>query len=127
MKEQIGIYKLILVLLGFGLFSIVYTGCKKSSDNNEETPSVPVLTTTAPTNITSTSATSGGNITSTGGGTITARGVCWSTSQNPTIADNKTSDGAEAMKDTSSRFSVTQAPLIMAIVYPNLAVQPFAA
>jgi len=54
---------------------------------------VPLLTTTAISALTSTTATSGGNITSDGGSAITARGVCWSTSQNPTIADSKTSDG----------------------------------
>jgi hypothetical protein len=45
----------------------------------------PVLTTTSISNIQQTTATSGGNITSAGYGTVTARGVCWSTSQNPTI------------------------------------------
>lgn len=38
-------------------------------------------------------ATSGGNVTSDGGAAITARGVCWSTSKNPTVSDSKTSDG----------------------------------
>ena len=54
----------------------------------------PVLTTADLTNLLSTSATSGGNITSDGGDPVLARGVCWSTSENPTIADSKTSDGA---------------------------------
>ncbi|MEI7830052.1 MAG: FISUMP domain-containing protein [Prolixibacteraceae bacterium] len=54
---------------------------------------LPTLTTLIITNVASTSATSGGNITSDGGTIVTARGVCWSTTQNPTIADNKTSDG----------------------------------
>ncbi|MEI6751622.1 MAG: hypothetical protein WCK78_00500 [Paludibacter sp.] len=54
----------------------------------------PTVTTTAATNIATTSAATGGNVTSTGGATVTERGVCWSaTNQNPTIADNKTSDG----------------------------------
>ncbi len=54
----------------------------------------PTLTTTATSAITSTTASSGGNISSNGGATITARGVCWSTSQNPTIAlSTKTSNG----------------------------------
>lgn len=35
----------------------------------------------------------GGNIASDGGGEITAKGVCWGTTANPTIDDNKTSDG----------------------------------
>ncbi len=49
-----------------------------------------IVTTTAATNLTSTTATAGGNITDAGGGTIIAKGVCWSsTSQNPTIDDNK--------------------------------------
>ena len=54
----------------------------------------PVVTTSAVSNITTTSATSGGNVTNQGTTPVTARGVCWSTSQNPTIADNHTSDGA---------------------------------
>jgi uncharacterized protein (TIGR02145 family) len=51
------------------------------------------ISTSEPTNITSSTATCGGTITSDGGTAISARGVCWSTSQNPTTADNKTSDG----------------------------------
>jgi hypothetical protein len=35
----------------------------------------------------------GGTVSSDGGGTVSARGVCWSTSANPTISDSKTSDG----------------------------------
>ena len=56
------------------------------------TLSIPSISTTAATNITSTSATSGGTVSSDGGSTITARGVCWSTTANPTIADTKTTD-----------------------------------
>ncbi|MBX9851904.1 MAG: hypothetical protein K2X86_09110 [Cytophagaceae bacterium] len=44
-------------------------------------------------NITSGSAQGGGNIFLDGGTPITQRGVCWSTSPNPTIADSKTVDG----------------------------------
>jgi hypothetical protein len=54
---------------------------------------LPVVTTDAATNIGNTTATSGGNVTSDGGATVTARGVCWSTSPNPTIADPKTTNG----------------------------------
>ena len=57
-------------------------------------PSLPILTTNSIQSVTSSSAISGGNITSDGGGTITARGVCWSTSPNPTVAlSTKTTDG----------------------------------
>jgi len=47
------------------------------------------LTTTTAFSITTTSATSGGTITNDGGATITARGICWSTSTKPTIANSK--------------------------------------
>lgn len=52
------------------------------------TTSRPQLTTTAVSNITKTTAQSGGNVTSAGGGTVTDRGICWSTSQNPTTLSN---------------------------------------
>jgi len=62
----------------------------------------PSLTTNTVTDVTSTSATSGGNITSDGGSAITARGVCWSTSQNPTVSDSHTSDGSGTGSFSSS-------------------------
>jgi endonuclease G len=54
---------------------------------------LPTLSTSAASSITKTTAQSGGSITSDGGATITAKGICWSTSANPTISDSKTSDG----------------------------------
>lgn len=66
-----------------------------------------VVTTTDITNITATSASSGGEITDDGGYSITARGVCWSTSQNPTISDAHTSDGTGIGSYTSSLTSLT--------------------
>ena len=69
--------------------------------------SVPVLTTNVITNITQTSASGGGNITIDGGASITARGVCWSTSENPTIADSKTSDGTGKGSFISNLGSLT--------------------
>ena len=60
------------------------------------------LTTSDATSITATTAVSGGNITDDGGGQITARGVCWSTSENPTISDSKTSDGTGSGSFTSN-------------------------
>ncbi|MCE1198639.1 MAG: hypothetical protein LWW85_06685, partial [Marinilabiliales bacterium] len=55
---------------------------------------LPTLETTDLSMVTGNSAICGGNITQDGGGTITARGVCWSTNQNPTLADAKTVDGS---------------------------------
>ena len=54
----------------------------------------PIVTTAAVTDITQTTAASGGNVTSDGGTAVTARGVCWSTAENPTTADSKTTDGS---------------------------------
>ena len=52
--------------------------------------SSPIVTTTTPaTNIGATSATTGGNVSSDGGAAITERGVCYSTSINPTTANGK--------------------------------------
>lgn len=50
----------------------------------------PGVSTNNVTSISQTSAVSGGNITNEGGSSITARGVCWSTTTNPTIANDKT-------------------------------------
>lgn len=61
-----------------------------------------VLSTTSVTSITSTGATGGGVISSDGGSTITARGVCWSLSPNPTVANSKTIDGSGTGSFTSS-------------------------
>ena len=63
---------------------------------------VPVLTTSDINTITQFTATAGGNITDEKGGSVTTRGVCWSISENPTVADNKTSDGSGAGSFTSS-------------------------
>jgi len=55
--------------------------------------SLSTLTTTVTSSITTTTATTGGNITNDGGAPIIARGICWSTSANPTISDSITTDG----------------------------------
>jgi len=72
-----------------GLLSSLLFFCKKEA---AKTP--PTVTIVAVTNITTNAAASGGEVTSDGGSAVTARGVCWSTSQNPTISDNKTTDGS---------------------------------
>jgi uncharacterized protein (TIGR02145 family) len=53
-------------------------------------PVPPVITTTAVTEITTTTAVSGGVITNDGRANITETGICWNTSENPTINDSLT-------------------------------------
>lgn len=61
-----------------------------------------VLATVAITSITQNSATSGGTISSGGSSEISAKGVCWSTTANPTVAlATKTSDGTGSTSFTS--------------------------
>ena len=69
--------------------------------------SLPTLTTTAITSITQTTATSGGNVTADGGTTVTARGVCWSTTPNPTTANSKTTNGTGTGSFTSNLSGLT--------------------
>lgn len=57
-------------------------------------PNLATLTTLPITNLTDTTASSGGIITDDGGALITQRGIVWSTSPNPTIANNFTSEGS---------------------------------
>lgn len=54
---------------------------------------MPQIATINVTSITASSAVCGGNVTSDGGANVTARGVCWSTSPNPTISNSKTTNG----------------------------------
>ena len=63
---------------------------------------LPVITSITATSITTNTAISGGNITNDGGAAITLRGVCWSTIQNPTTANSKTTDGTGTGNFTSS-------------------------
>ncbi len=70
--------------------AVVFTGILCSCRKGE----IPTLTTNDITNITTTSAVTGGDIISDGGAEIISRGVCWNTTGNPTIANQKTSDGS---------------------------------
>ena len=71
-----------------GLVLILSNSCKK-----QDSTSIPLLSTAPVTKVTATTAVSGGNITSDGGATIIAHGVCWSTNDNPTTSDTKTTGG----------------------------------
>jgi plastocyanin len=92
------IYFLLVLIVPVFLFF----ACKKT-----DSISVPVLSTTQVTNITFTTAASGGIVTSDGGSAITSKGVCWSTSSNPTISDPKTSDGSGTSQFISNITGLT--------------------
>lgn len=71
------------------------TGTVYGVQRNFITPvATPALTTATVNNITCTSASCGGNISFEGISPVTARGVCWSSSQNPTINDSLTVDSS---------------------------------
>jgi len=97
MKNLVKISAVLILMVSLGIY---LTSCEKE-------PNPPTLTTASVSAITQTSATSGGSITSDGGAKITARGVCWNTSQNPTIAHNKTSDGQGSGSFTSNITGLT--------------------
>lgn len=75
------------------------------------TEALPVVSTSDVSNITvdntSINATCGGNVTEEGAYAVTARGVCWSTSQNPTVSDNHTTDGTGTGSFTSNITGLT--------------------
>ncbi len=75
----------------FSLVAVNGDGTTNGSDLSF-IPGQAEVTTSAITGITSTTATSGGIVTADGGSTAT-RGICWSTSANPTIANSLTTNG----------------------------------
>jgi uncharacterized protein (TIGR02145 family) len=96
MKKVLNLFVLICFLAGVAALN----SCKKD-------PTVPVLTTTAVSSITTSTASSGGNITDSGGEEVTARGVCWGTSQKPTVSGSKTIDGGGPGNFTSAITGLT--------------------
>ena len=73
------------------------------SFNTIECPvTVPTVTTNSISDITTTSAQGGGNVISDGGSPLIAKGICWSTSTEPTTGNNITNDGAGTGSYTSA-------------------------
>ena len=70
---------------------VVY-GAEKTFTTLEATK--PVVSTSTVSDITNTSAKTGGNVISDGGAAVTDRGICYSTSDNPTISNSKISSGS---------------------------------
>ena len=70
---------------------VLFTFLSCSKDDNGTTPVLPTITTNSISDIAFTTAISGGNITNDGGAAVTSRGICWSTTPNPTVSN--TTDG----------------------------------
>jgi hypothetical protein len=88
------------------------------------TPALPpaVASTTVASNIRGTSATSGGDITNDLGNTISVRGICWSTSPNPTTADANTTESGTTGSFTSDITGLTLGTLYYVRAYATNAV-----
>jgi hypothetical protein len=96
-----------------GLFISLTNSCTTEVDPKL----LPVLTSTDVTKITEASAQTGGNITSDAGSDIISRGVCWGTSPNPTIENNKTSDAAGTGLFTSKLTGLTPSTIYYVRAY----------
>ncbi|MCE5347372.1 MAG: hypothetical protein LLG13_13945 [Bacteroidales bacterium] len=82
-------------VLGIILTIILVPSCEKK-------PIPPSLSTTTVTEISTTTAVSGGSITADGGSPVISRGVCWNTSDDPTIENNKTMENGDLLSFTSN-------------------------
>ena len=87
--------KKLFIVFGIFLTIILTNSCEKK-------PEPPTLSTTTLTEISTTTAASGGNIISEGGSRVISRGVCWNTSDNPTIKHSKTNENSDLMSFTSN-------------------------
>ena len=96
----------VLATTGFGNISLLpgsYPGTTVASLPSNIVPAgFPVVTTAPISSITSVGAAGGGTVVADGGFSVTARGVCWSTSANPTTANSKTTNGSGTGAFTSS-------------------------
>jgi hypothetical protein len=73
--------------------------------------SAPTVTTEAVSDLTETTATGNGTVVSDGADTITERGVCWSTSLNPTTSDSKATSAGTTGSFTASITGVSSGTL----------------
>lgn len=84
--------KISIVILSIFLIN----ACKKDK------PTPPVMTTIVVNEISYTTATSGGNVTDEGGAPVLSMGICWNTSVNPIIDNNKTIESKSSLAFTSN-------------------------
>ncbi|MCX6754029.1 MAG: hypothetical protein NTV03_03175 [Candidatus Nomurabacteria bacterium] len=70
-------------------------------------PTIPTVSTVDATNVTTTSATLGGNVSSEGDASVQERGICWGLISNPSVNDNKISNGVGLGSFTGTINSLT--------------------
>jgi len=92
---------------GGGSLSIVLSGVDSITYTIANLGNLASLTTMSIGGIATSSATSGGNISDDGGTAVTQRGVVWSTSTNPTTANNSTNNGSGTGSFTSNLTGLT--------------------
>ncbi len=82
------------ILILSWLFSALSLSAASVSVGNTLTDTLPTVTTKPVYDISATSARTGGIVNSSGGSPVIARGVCWGTTENPTLADNYLENGS---------------------------------
>lgn len=92
-KMKKNFLKIIRIIMMLFFVSLLSFSCKKENNTTNVDVNLPVLTTIVATDLTQTTATCGGIITKSPGSDVKSRGVCWSTSSNPTISNSKTVNG----------------------------------
>jgi hypothetical protein len=100
--------KLIFLSSIFIVLTITFTSCSKSSSEEtaSATPVLPSISTTIVTDITQTTVTVRGNVSNDGNTTLIARGFCFAISENPTLANSKTTEIGTTGTFTSSLISL---------------------
>ena len=112
MKKIKNLFSILAIIITFTFVSCENEAVDSSLLNqDEETNTLPIVSTLTVTNTVSTTAISGGTITSDGGYTVTARGVVYSTNENPTITDSKTIDGIGSGNFMSTIHNLTPATI----------------
>tara|TARA_R110002020_G_scaffold181098_2_gene375890 strand:+ start:228 stop:905 length:678 start_codon:yes stop_codon:yes gene_type:complete len=81
-------------------FVAALTGCSSDDEPEIQSPTVTSETTLENVEITYTTIEIQGKVSSDGGSEIISRGVCWSSSQNPTVDDNKTTEASNTFTST---------------------------
>ncbi|MBR3979781.1 MAG: T9SS type A sorting domain-containing protein [Bacteroidales bacterium] len=81
------------------------------------TTDIPVVATASAKNVLYTTATVDGNVSSDKGASVTERGVCWATTANPTVSDNKVTSGTGTGAFSVSLTGLTDATTYYACAY----------